>query len=185
MNTSPRSCPRPPLSAPAVQEEVPMKEDLAVQVAVAVVTDDQQRHLWVWNDKWGAFGLPMTKLRLGPDGREAPEWAVLRRGRGVGCAGPRHSRHAPAAVPQRQLLRTAKGGALLCVPGLRRRTAPGLRAPDGAAQPAPVADGDGGTRVGLRASLRVVARDPRPRGAGVSAGRCARRCGVRGRPWRS
>jgi ADP-ribose pyrophosphatase YjhB (NUDIX family) len=57
-----------------------MPEDLAVQVAVAVIADAQERHLWVWNDRWGEFALPMTKLRRGLDGREAPTAAALRAG---------------------------------------------------------------------------------------------------------
>ena len=57
-----------------------MKEDLAVQAAVAVVVDADQRHLWVWNEKWGAFALPMTKPRRGRGGREAPERAALHAG---------------------------------------------------------------------------------------------------------
>ena len=57
-----------------------MLDDLAVQVAVAVVPDPEQRYLWVWNEKWGAFALPMTKLRRGPDGRESPERAAMRAG---------------------------------------------------------------------------------------------------------
>jgi ADP-ribose pyrophosphatase YjhB (NUDIX family) len=57
-----------------------MKDDFAVQVALAVISDAQERHLWVWNDKWGSFALPMSKLRRGPHGREAPERAALRAG---------------------------------------------------------------------------------------------------------
>jgi len=32
-------------------------------IAVAYVVDSQGRLLLTWNDKWGAFTLPMTKLQ--------------------------------------------------------------------------------------------------------------------------
>src|SRR5690349_20677798 len=60
--------------------EAPKMSFLPVDVAVAVISDDKQRHLWVWNPKWGDFALPMTKLRRGPAGREGPRNAALRAG---------------------------------------------------------------------------------------------------------
>lgn len=57
-----------------------MQQDFATQVAVAVIPDAQQRYMWTWNDKWGTFALPMTKLRRGPDRLEGPERAILRAG---------------------------------------------------------------------------------------------------------
>jgi len=57
-----------------------MTDNLAVQVAVAVVTDPEQRHVWVWNEKWGVFGLPMSKVRPRANSREPAERAAFHAG---------------------------------------------------------------------------------------------------------
>jgi len=65
-----------------------------VEVAVALVTDaDQaapqagqgpdelradQRLLWIWNENWGCFALPMTKVRKGQGNVEPPRHAAVR-----------------------------------------------------------------------------------------------------------
>lgn len=51
------------------------------RVAVAIVTDEPlQRVLLTWNDRWGAFTLPMTRVRIAPGGHplDTPEQAALR-----------------------------------------------------------------------------------------------------------
>ena len=46
-------------------------------IAVAYVVDPQGRLLLTWNDKWGAFTLPMTKLQSDQPA-ETPEQAGVR-----------------------------------------------------------------------------------------------------------
>jgi|GEM_PF-2797068 len=46
-------------------------------IAVAYVVDSQGRLLLTWNDKWGAFTLPMTKLHADQPA-ETPEQAGVR-----------------------------------------------------------------------------------------------------------
>jgi 8-oxo-dGTP pyrophosphatase MutT (NUDIX family) len=46
-------------------------------IAVAFIVDSQGRLLLSWNEKWGAFTLPMTKLRSDPPA-ETPEQAAVR-----------------------------------------------------------------------------------------------------------
>lgn len=46
-------------------------------IAVAYVVDSQGRLLLTWNDKWGAFTLPMTKLQS-EQPAETPEQAGVR-----------------------------------------------------------------------------------------------------------
>jgi hypothetical protein len=49
-----------------------------IQVAVAVIRNDDQRLLWTFNRTWGRFCLPMTRCRWGRDGIEAPQRAAAR-----------------------------------------------------------------------------------------------------------
>ena len=51
-----------------------------LQVAVAVVLNDLLQVLLVWNPKWQAFSLPMTKLRPGPPWSETAAMAAVRTG---------------------------------------------------------------------------------------------------------
>ena len=51
-----------------------------VDVVVALIMDSDLRLLWTWNAKWGAFTLPMTKLRKGESTVEPPEHAAARAG---------------------------------------------------------------------------------------------------------
>ncbi|MGO9463694.1 MAG: NUDIX hydrolase [Isosphaeraceae bacterium] len=51
-----------------------------VDVVVALIMDHDLRLLWTWNEKWGAFALPMTKLRKGEGIVEPPEHAAARAG---------------------------------------------------------------------------------------------------------
>jgi hypothetical protein len=49
-----------------------------VDVAVALVTDAEQRVLLTLNEGWGSFSLPMTRRRRGRNGNEPPTRSVLR-----------------------------------------------------------------------------------------------------------
>lgn len=49
-----------------------------VDVAVALIFDKRRRILWTWNDKWGAFCLPMTKIRKGKEVSESASRAAAR-----------------------------------------------------------------------------------------------------------
>lgn len=49
-----------------------------VDVAVAVIMNPDGQILWTWNDTWGAFSLPMTKLRSCPEMAESPRGAAVR-----------------------------------------------------------------------------------------------------------
>jgi len=51
-----------------------------LEVVVAMIMDTHLRLLWSWNEKWGAFALPMTKLRKGQGVTEEPEHAAARAG---------------------------------------------------------------------------------------------------------
>ena len=51
-----------------------------LDVAVALIIDPQLRLLWTWNARWGAFALPMTKLRKGEGVSEDPQHAAARAG---------------------------------------------------------------------------------------------------------
>ncbi len=53
-----------------------MFEPKTIRVAVAYVVDDEQRLLLAWNDKWGAFTLPMSKMYFGPPAEKAEEAAI-------------------------------------------------------------------------------------------------------------
>jgi hypothetical protein len=53
-------------------------ERIHVDVAVALVTDPNQRVLLTLNAGWGSFTLPMTRRRQGRQGNEPPSRAVLR-----------------------------------------------------------------------------------------------------------
>lgn len=46
-----------------------------LDVAVALILDADQRLLWCWNARWGAFAWPMTKLRPGESAKQAAERA--------------------------------------------------------------------------------------------------------------
>lgn len=46
-------------------------------IAVAYIVDSQGRLLLAWNEKWGAFTLPMTKV-LSEQPAETPEQAAIR-----------------------------------------------------------------------------------------------------------
>jgi hypothetical protein len=45
-----------------------------------MIMDAELRLLWTWNRNWGAFALPMTKLRKGEGKTESPEHAAARAG---------------------------------------------------------------------------------------------------------
>ena len=51
-----------------------------VDVVVAMIMGPDLQLLWTWNEKWGAFALPMTKLRKGQGITEEPEHAAARAG---------------------------------------------------------------------------------------------------------
>jgi hypothetical protein len=50
----------------------------AIEVVVAMVLNAEQQLLWIFNDPWGVFALPMTKRREGPVGVEPPPRASAR-----------------------------------------------------------------------------------------------------------
>jgi 8-oxo-dGTP pyrophosphatase MutT (NUDIX family) len=47
----------------------------SLDVAVALVFDADNRPLWTWNRRWGAFAWPMTKVRPYESARQAAERA--------------------------------------------------------------------------------------------------------------
>jgi len=49
-----------------------------VRVAAAVITDASEQLLVSLNESWGAFTLPMSRIRTGPDADETPEFAAVR-----------------------------------------------------------------------------------------------------------
>lgn len=49
-----------------------------VEVAVAVIMDQAGRILWTWNEKWGTFSLPMTKIRQSKEMVEPARCAAVR-----------------------------------------------------------------------------------------------------------
>ena len=56
-----------------------------IDVAVAVIMNQDGQILWTWNDTWGTFSLPMTKIRVKPGvGRVAPRRCGACGGRGSG-----------------------------------------------------------------------------------------------------
>jgi hypothetical protein len=57
---------------------MPDSERVHVDVAVALVTDDNQRVLSTFNDNWGMFTLPMTRRRRGSQGPEPRTRAAFR-----------------------------------------------------------------------------------------------------------
>jgi 8-oxo-dGTP pyrophosphatase MutT (NUDIX family) len=48
------------------------------EVAVAVIMDKQRQIFWTWSDSWGAFTLPMTKIRGSEELTEPPKHAAAR-----------------------------------------------------------------------------------------------------------
>lgn len=48
-----------------------------LNIAVALIKMDRDKVALTWNDKWGAFVFPMTKIEAGPPA-ESPEQAALR-----------------------------------------------------------------------------------------------------------
>ena len=49
-----------------------------VEVAVAVIMDEADQILWTWNEEWGTFTLPMTKIRAGKEMVEPARCAAVR-----------------------------------------------------------------------------------------------------------
>ncbi len=79
-----------------------------VPVAVALVTNENQEILWVFNDKWGEFALPMKRFFPGQDGIDESPAAALRAaaealGVPVRLVENRSTQHAFEAFSQRQL----------------------------------------------------------------------------------
>src|SRR5947209_19893742 len=54
------------------------RSHISVEVAVAAVTNPEGQLLWVSNDRWGSFTLPMSKRRRGPKLLEPPQRAAMR-----------------------------------------------------------------------------------------------------------
>jgi hypothetical protein len=53
-------------------------ERIHVNVSVAIVTDQHKQVLLTFNDNWGMFTLPMSRLRQGQKGKEPPTRAAIR-----------------------------------------------------------------------------------------------------------
>lgn len=50
----------------------------SIEVAVAVIMNQEDQLLWTWNKHWGCFSIPMTKIRSGQGIHEAPWCAAVR-----------------------------------------------------------------------------------------------------------
>jgi hypothetical protein len=55
-------------------------ENTRVDMVVALVMNAERQCLWIWNEAWGAFALPMTKRRSGAGLDELPARAAARAG---------------------------------------------------------------------------------------------------------
>jgi 8-oxo-dGTP pyrophosphatase MutT (NUDIX family) len=49
-----------------------------IDVAAAVIMNQDGQILWTWNDTWGTFSLPMTKIRSSREMAESPRGAAVR-----------------------------------------------------------------------------------------------------------
>ena len=49
-----------------------------IDVAVTIIQDEEGQILWIWNEEWGCFALPMSQVRGGPDIDESPHHAAAR-----------------------------------------------------------------------------------------------------------
>ena len=68
-------------------------------VAVAVVTNEHEQVLLVWNDHWRGFSFPMTKIRPGSPWRETPTTSAIRAGaEALGVPVQASTRFAPAEL---------------------------------------------------------------------------------------
>ncbi len=48
------------------------------RVGVALIENESRELLWVWDDDWGCFALPMSRLRVGESALERPDEAAAR-----------------------------------------------------------------------------------------------------------
>jgi hypothetical protein len=55
-------------------------ENTRLDVVVALIMNAERQCLWIWNEAWGAFALPMTKRRSGTGLDELPARAAARAG---------------------------------------------------------------------------------------------------------